>query len=205
VNGHGILHDCRDDKTFPWLRHYSCGETSRAYEAFSVYRELGPSRSLGRAAEQLRPASTPQRLARWSEEWAWRRRADAWDNEQERLRAEQMAEKRREANETIHQLGVSMLVRVGQRLQALNEHEARELSVPDLARLYSEATKGIRLVQGDATSRIEADIPERLQKLIARVTIPLEELSASVPEPTPNGSPNGSGTSREEDEDDDDA
>jgi hypothetical protein len=202
VNGHGILHDCRDDKTFPWLRHYSCGETSRAYEAFSVYRELGPSRTLGRAAEQLRPQSTPQRLARWSEEWAWRRRADAWDNEQERLRAEQMAERRREANETIHQLGVSMLVRVGQRLQALNEQEARLLSVPDLARLYSEATKGIRLVQGDATSRIEADIPERLQKLIARVTIPLEA-NGAVADHTPNGSPNGSGREPEEDDEND--
>jgi len=60
----------------PWERQ--TGESSKAYEAFKVYLELGSDRSLQRASEVL-SKSVPL-MKRWGAQWNWVERARAWDS-----------------------------------------------------------------------------------------------------------------------------
>jgi hypothetical protein len=57
-------------------------ETAQAFEGFVTYLELGPERTIPRAAEAL-GKSTPL-LWRWSSRHRWRGRARAWDRENRR-------------------------------------------------------------------------------------------------------------------------
>lgn len=72
------------EQTHPWDRAY--GESSQAFSAFCTYRDLGPTRSLSKAAE-LTPVGVAM-LKIWSAEWGWVERARAWDAELDRQRTE---------------------------------------------------------------------------------------------------------------------
>ena len=52
-------------------------ETSKAYEAFCIYRDQGPNRSIQRTASELGKSLTP--IRRWVKKWDWMGRALAWD------------------------------------------------------------------------------------------------------------------------------
>lgn len=58
-------------------------ESSKAYAAFCVYRDLGPDRSLDKVVQKL--AKSVQLFKRWSSQHNWVERARAWDEEQDRL------------------------------------------------------------------------------------------------------------------------
>jgi hypothetical protein len=57
-------------------------ETSKAFEAFQLYRDLGPERSLAKVGQQLGKSTTL--MERWSQKWNWVVRAAAWDEVQDR-------------------------------------------------------------------------------------------------------------------------
>lgn len=54
------------------------GESPQAYEAFAIYRDMGPGRNLRTVAEQL-SKSLPL-IKRWSREKSWGERCRAYDN-----------------------------------------------------------------------------------------------------------------------------
>ncbi len=62
----------------PW--HRQPDESAKAYEAFRIYREMGPSRSISKAARKLNKSTMV--LARWSTRWSWQERIQAWDDNQ---------------------------------------------------------------------------------------------------------------------------
>jgi len=66
------------------------GETQRAYEAFKIYRDLGPRRSLRRAAELVYGEGTGsvRRIEKWSRAHDWVARAQAYDDYHEMIRRE---------------------------------------------------------------------------------------------------------------------
>jgi hypothetical protein len=61
-------------------------ESSKAYAAYEVYRELGAERSIEKVS-QKHTKSIPL-LKSWSSKYQWVARAAEWDREQERLREE---------------------------------------------------------------------------------------------------------------------
>ena len=76
----------------PWERE--AGETDTAYQAFELFRRLGPDRTVQAAWEQyfFRPGTRRERgtkgvspapgyFKRWSARWDWHQRAVAWDDE----------------------------------------------------------------------------------------------------------------------------
>lgn len=66
----------------PWERQPY--DTSKSWQAFTVYRDLGSNRALSRAAAALgRNAAT---LADWSRLHRWAERVAAWDAEADRVR-----------------------------------------------------------------------------------------------------------------------
>lgn len=60
----------------PWSRQP--GETSKAYEGFTAYLNLGSQRSVRLVSEQLSKSQTV--IKRWSSAWNWVERAAAYDS-----------------------------------------------------------------------------------------------------------------------------
>jgi hypothetical protein len=65
-----------------WQRH--TGESNAAHEAFRVYLDLGPNRSIRAVAAILGKHRTL--IGRWSSRWDWVERARAYDRRVDRLR-----------------------------------------------------------------------------------------------------------------------
>lgn len=66
----------------PWDRRNE--ESDEAFEAFHLYRDQGPSRSIASVAETLEKSEGL--LYRWSSRHDWVDRAAGWDLEQDRIR-----------------------------------------------------------------------------------------------------------------------
>lgn len=60
----------------PWDRQPQ--ESSKAYEAFVAYRDLGAARSIPKAAQLLGKSATS--VSVWSKRWRWLDRTAAWDS-----------------------------------------------------------------------------------------------------------------------------
>jgi hypothetical protein len=65
-------------------------ESSKAYRAFVLYRDLGATRTVQRAWElyyggENLPGSAPGYFRAWSSNYAWVERAQAWDDHQQSL------------------------------------------------------------------------------------------------------------------------
>ncbi len=65
------------------------GESAKAFQAFGIYRDLGPARSLLRVGQELGKARAL--LERWSSKYSWTTRARDWDSELDRRAREAQA------------------------------------------------------------------------------------------------------------------
>lgn len=107
-------------------------ESSRAYAAFRLYRDLGPSRSM----EQLLPDVTRTSAYRWSSANRWAERAGAWDIERWRMEDSERLAAIRAMDET-HQRAGRAMVTAG--LRALAEQP--KLTPNQAARLVDLGTR----------------------------------------------------------------
>ena len=58
-------------------------ETMRAFDAFVLYRDMGPRRTLLLVSKEIK--KHPRQCEQWSAKHAWIKRAEAWDGEQDRV------------------------------------------------------------------------------------------------------------------------
>lgn len=99
----------------PWDRQP--GETSKAYEAFAIYRDLGSSRSVRLVSEQL--AKTQTVIKRWSSKYEWVERAAAWDSIPARATAEAYSDMARRVAEQHDRVANKLLAKLEQNLDLL--------------------------------------------------------------------------------------
>jgi len=71
-------------------------ETSKAFEAFELYRDMGPKRSIQKVGERL--VKNPKVLARQSKKYQWVERANAFDAHVGERKAEETARELIEMN-----------------------------------------------------------------------------------------------------------
>jgi hypothetical protein len=74
----------------PWEKQR--GESAKAFNAFRIYRDLGPGRAQVKVGRILGESGVPTALSqveRWSSRWRWVDRCDAWDREQDRIAREE--------------------------------------------------------------------------------------------------------------------
>lgn len=143
------------------------GEGQKAFEAFCAYRDLGPTRSLARVAQELAKSRTI--VARWSAEYAWVERAAAWDDYADRQARERDLVERQEARRHMledHAQAGRALVQIG--AQALSKYDASnperapdakrriaEMTATEAARLIEAGSKMERLARGETNERLD--------------------------------------------------
>lgn len=73
----------------PELWERQPGETTKPFEAFVIYRDMGANRSLRKVAQKLNKSLTI--VAEWSSKYDWVKRVAAWDAEQDRIARNELA------------------------------------------------------------------------------------------------------------------
>lgn len=99
--------------TQPWERQE--GETDRGFAAFSTYLGIGGRRSLSKTAKLL-GYRNDRSLAKWSADWGWVARAQAWDEDQARQTQEERAAARRRALDRQAQVAETVIAQSARRL-----------------------------------------------------------------------------------------
>ena len=121
------------------------GESVQAFEAFAVYRDLGPARSVTKVARELDKSRAL--VGRWSRQFAWVLRASAYDQEQDRLFLSEQAQARREIARRHAKLAQAVQSKAVARLQTL---DPRELTPSELLRYIQVAAEIERRAVGEA-------------------------------------------------------
>ena len=147
----------------PWDRQD--GETNRAYNAFLTYRNMGPIRSLPRAAEIFyrldKVSKTSAKLKqfwRWSSANSWVARCEAWDAEQnsawqleQRESIKQMNKRQATYGETMAKVGMSNVLV----LSGIEEKGKASFSLEESRRLLETGTRVERVARGEVTEAIQ--------------------------------------------------
>ncbi|MEV4557173.1 hypothetical protein AB0K51_09260 [Kitasatospora sp. NPDC049285] len=131
----------------PWERQE--GEPTKAYEAFTAYRDQGPARSITKVAQELDKSRAL--IGRWSRSYAWVLRAAAWDRDQDRLFLAEQRQARRDLARRHARLAQAFLSKAVARLQTL---DPRELTPGDLLRYFQVAADIERRAIGDEPSAL---------------------------------------------------
>lgn len=118
------------DPSHPWERQP--GETAKAWEAFRLYRELGPGRTLAEVARQS--GKFDSQIARWSTANTWRDRIAALEAHLERDWLDQVQAERTQAARRqlrLAQGAQATGIRWLQDVQRRVEHPTKKNAAPD--------------------------------------------------------------------------
>lgn len=134
----------------PQLWEKSPTETSKAFQAFCVYRDLGPSRSQEKVVGELRKSI--QLVSRWCRRHSWVKRAAAYDEFLDEQRRELVA--RGQAAMVLRQANDAMLMQEFA-MAALRNKNAADVSVSVACRLFEIAARIEREIRGhDESDRV---------------------------------------------------
>lgn len=104
------------EAALPWERQK--GETPQAFEAFSIYRDMGSSRSTAKVGRKL--GKSKNLMDRWSSRWEWVERARAYDNDLERQERAEAAKDLKEARKRQRKTGYFMQKKATEALDRLS-------------------------------------------------------------------------------------
>ncbi|TAM68311.1 MAG: hypothetical protein EPN50_05040 [Chloroflexota bacterium] len=162
------------------------GESSPAFAAFVMYRDLGPGRSITKTAEALGRNRTL--IGDWSSRWRWQERIAAWDGELSRRTLDAEADERR-AMVKLHARTARAVVNVvarrvlGDEARGIQAIDPNTLGPQDLARLLDVAVKVERLSRGAPTESVEVhDIASQVRRLALEQGFSEEETEAAIAE-----------------------
>ena len=136
----------------PWERRQD--ETSRAYEAFCAYRDMGPGRSIAKTGQLLGKNQTT--LEQWSSKYGWVKRVAAWDDEQDRIEREAAQKEQAKAIRDMRvrhaKLAEAMLMKAARGLARIPDDEIKPA---DISRMVDVASKLERISRGDVGEVVE--------------------------------------------------
>lgn len=122
----------------PWERQK--GEGEKAYEAFSVYRDMGAERTI--SAVVIRLEKSRALIDRWKDRWEWKERVRLYDNDLEK-QARDKAVKDRKAM-VDRQIKIAMQVQK-KALEALDKLSVEAMYPKDIKEYIKMATDLERL------------------------------------------------------------
>jgi len=150
------------------------GESARAFQAFTIYRDLGPDRSITVVARKLRKQAAL--ISRWCSQWRWVRRVEAYDSHLDALRRKAREKSIERAERRQLRISRALQAKAAERLKGL---QASDLKPRDMITAITEGIKLERLVLGQATEQISG----RFEPVIVKMWQPPKTEGAT------NGSP----------------
>lgn len=119
----------------PWER--KDGESTLAYEAFVIYRELSHEpegtpkikRTLSNVARKL--GKSQQNVGRWANKWDWQHRAREYDNELQRIELKARKDEIKKMQKMHVQYGLALQKKALQALSRLAEEDMSAKNVLD--------------------------------------------------------------------------
>ena len=126
------------------------GESTRAYEAFALYRDMGADRALRKVVQALNKNLTT--IAEWSTKYEWVKRAAEWDAEQDRIARNAQIEEIKKMRKRHAEVANSMIIKAA---RALNRMKEEDIRPADISRFIEVASKLERLSRGDTSEVIE--------------------------------------------------
>lgn len=138
----------KEQQAEPWERQKS--ESTKAFEAFCIYRDMGTSRSISKVAQQL--SKSKQLLTRWSSTYGWVERCQAWDAEQDRISRQAQLEEIKKMRKRHADLANAMLVKAAKAMKSLSDDE---IKAQDISRMIDVGSKLERISRGDVGDVIE--------------------------------------------------
>lgn len=132
-------------------------ETADQYAAFEIYRRLKPSERTIRKVMIAKGIKTQDKLSKWSAQYRWVSRSNAWDEELARVERMATKEAHKEMARRHASLSLTMLTKVAKRLSNLDPSELRP---KDIVEFTKAATHLERMSRGDLEERSEANAPE---------------------------------------------
>lgn len=122
----------------PWERQK--GESEKAFEAFSIYRDLGEKRTIVAVCKRLEKSRTL--IDRWKDRWEWQERVRAYDNDLEREARAKAIKDRKDM--TARHIGIAMQLQK-KALEALQGLSVEDMSPKDIKEYIKMATDLERL------------------------------------------------------------
>ena len=120
--------------TEPWERQ--AGESVKAFEAFTVYLEMGDERSIREVAQRLAKSRTL--IGRWSVTYQWVERVAAFDADVQRKAHAKAVKKRRNMVDRHISIALKMQEKA---LMALEQMDPADIDPKNLIAMLREATK----------------------------------------------------------------
>jgi len=111
----------RPDEIQPWEQQP--GESTKAFEAFRTYRDMGTERSVRKVSRQLTKSETL--LKRWSSAYDWPERAHAYDRELDRQAHDAAVKELRDMTNRHIRIAMQLQQKA---VQALQNIEAEQLT-----------------------------------------------------------------------------
>ena len=149
----------------PWERQH--GEPSKAYGAFRIYRDLPAyQRKLENIATQSDVSDRTVR--RWADQYRWRERATAWDDETHKIEDKERLEALRSMHSMHRRTGRAALVKAVQALTLLQPEDMSQQTLLRMMELGAKLERSTLIVsveelQGlDVTPDDEEDPWERI-------------------------------------------
>jgi hypothetical protein len=149
----------------PWDQ--VAGESAKAYAAFCLYRDLGPRRSLDEASRRYHRGSEREvqsggrqprasgTIRRWARLWNWSARAQAWDQQAQRI---QETEQQAAIQEMAQRHAKEAMMLQNKAVERLRQLRPEELRARDTLAYLVEAARLERLARGEPTERVAQEI-----------------------------------------------
>ena len=134
-------------------------ESSKAYAAFCIYRDLGVERSLEKVAQNRGKPGSKSWLNTWSTKYHWVERAQAYDDY---LEQEKRKEQEKAILEMVERHTKEAMALQQKALERLKSLDPNELSTRDVLNYLMEAMKLERLSRGEPTE-IQAPLEVNIQ------------------------------------------
>lgn len=133
----------KNSETKPWERQK--GESEKAYEAFSVYLNLGTGRTITEVTKRLEKSRTL--IDRWQVRYNWYDRVREYDNDQQRLAKKENEKALRDMYARQTKIAMSVQTKA---LQALDKLDPETMSAKDIKEYIKMATELERLTRNNS-------------------------------------------------------
>jgi hypothetical protein len=132
----------------PWERQK--GESSQAFEAFSLYLKMGEKRSLRSLAQRLGKSSAL--MNRWSSRWNWQERLRAYENDLRRQEIEADRKDRKAMRERQIKTAMLMQKKAVEALDKIKPEELTPRAILEYIKAGAELERLNRVIEDDTDS-----------------------------------------------------